>query len=429
MSAIVNKILESSIAQELEIQPGDEIISIDNTKMTDMIDYNFLCKSEFLTVEIKKRNGEIEVIELEKDYDEDLGIVFESAVFDRVKPCLNHCIFCFVDQQPKGLRDTLYVKDDDYRLSYLQGTYITLTNLTERDKERIQRMHLGPFYVSVHTTNPELRVKMLRNPNAGKALDNLNWFKKNDIPFHAQIVLCPGYNDGAELERTLSDLKKLKDCVLSAAIVPVGMTQFRDKKLKQVDKRCAIETIEIASKYKKVCCSDEFFLLAEKEIPPAEYYGNFVQLEDGVGALRMLLDDFKKLNPPKKLLKPLKLIFATSYAAFGALSKIGHELNKIKNLETEVIAVKSNYWGEDITVAGLITTDDLIRTVKDKTGDYVVIPSVMLRPYSEDFLDGKNLDYVKQKTGKKFLVIQNIYSMKELIDYLHTQCNEKEIVL
>ena len=159
MPAIVSEVLEGSIAEELEIQPKDEIISIDSTKMSDMIDYNFLCKSELLTLEVKKANGETEVIEIEKDFDEDLGIVFESAVFDRVKPCLNHCIFCFVDQQPKGLRDTLYVKDDDYRLSYLQGTYITLTNLTEQDKERIKRMHLGPFYVSVHTTNPELRVK------------------------------------------------------------------------------------------------------------------------------------------------------------------------------------------------------------------------------------------------------------------------------
>jgi len=210
MPAIVDSVIKNSIAEELEIQKGDEILSIDGNKMADMIDYNFYMKSEELTIEIKKSNGEIEEIELEKDYDEDLGIVFESAVFDRIKPCLNHCIFCFVDQQPKGLRNTLYIKDDDYRLSYLQGTYITLTNLKDEDKDRIKRMHLGPFYVSVHTTNPELRNKMLRNPNAGKALENLEWFRKNKIPFHAQIVLCPGYNDGDELERTLSDLAKLK---------------------------------------------------------------------------------------------------------------------------------------------------------------------------------------------------------------------------
>lgn len=418
MSAIVNKVLEGSIAEELGIESGDEIVSIDENKMQDMIDYNFFCKSDFLTLEVKKKSGEVEVIELEKDYDEELGIVFESAVFDRVKPCLNKCIFCFVDQQPKGLRETLYVKDDDYRLSYLQGTYITLTNLTEKDKERIKRMHLGPFYVSVHTTNPELRSKMLRNPNAGNALENLKWFRKNKIPFHSQIVLCPGYNDGAELERTLSDLAELKNTVLSVAIVPVGVTQFRTENLKQVDKKCAVETLEIASKYKRVCCSDEFFLLAEREIPPAKYYGNFSQLEDGVGSIRCLLQDFKALKLPDAVKKPLKILFATSYAAKNALDEICKKLSKIKNLTTEVVPVKSNYWGQNITVAGLITTDDLIAALKDKSGDFVVIPSVMLRPYSEDFLDGKTLSYVKEKTGKEFFVIQNIYSMSELTEYL-----------
>lgn len=249
MPAIVNKVIPNSIAEEIEITAGEEILSIDDTKMLDMIDYNFLCKSDFLTLEVKKLNGEIEVIEIEKDYDEDLGIVFESAVFDRIKPCLNKCIFCFVDQQPKGLRDSLYVKDDDYRLSYLQGTYITLTNFKDEDKERIKRMHLGPFYVSVHTTNPDLRVKMLRNPNAAKIMENLRWFRKNKIPVHAQIVLCPGYNDGEELERTLSDLASLKNTILSTAIVPVGITQFRKENLKQVDENIALETIKNCLKF------------------------------------------------------------------------------------------------------------------------------------------------------------------------------------
>lgn len=419
MPAIVNSVLEGSIAQELELQKGDEILSIDGVKMLDMIDYNFYMKSELITVEIKKINGEIEEIEIEKDYDEDLGIVFESAVFDRIKPCLNHCIFCFVDQQPKGLRDTLYIKDDDYRLSYLQGTYITLTNFNDADRERIKRMHLGPFYVSVHTTNPELRVKMLRNPNAGKCLENLKWFRANGIPFHAQIVLCPGINDGAELERTLSDLAKLKNTVLSVAIVPVGLTQFRpDGELRRVDKKCAVETIEIASKYKRVCCSDEFFLLADKPIPPSKYYGNFCQLDDGVGALRMTLDDFYTHKLPKKVSKPFKLVFACSYAAKDMLNEVAQELNKIENLTVEVHPVKLDYWGQDITVAGLITTDDLIRTVKDVDCDMVVIPSVMLRPYSEDFLDGKNLDYVKKQSNKNFFVQKNIYSLKEVVDFI-----------
>lgn len=420
MPAIVSSVIKDSIAEELEIQAGDEIVSIDDTPMLDMIDYNFLCKSDLLTLEIKKTDGEVEVIELEKDYDEDLGIVFESAVFDRVKPCLNHCIFCFVDQQPKGLRETLYVKDDDYRLSYLQGTYITLTNLTDKDRDRIKRMHLGPFYVSVHTTNPDLRVKMLRNPNAGKALENLKWFRKNKIPFHAQIVLCPGINDGAELERTLMDLAELKNTVLSVAIVPVGITQFREEKLKQVDKKCAEQVLDIASKFKRVCCSDEFFLLAERDIPPAKYYGAYNQLDDGVGSLRMLLEDFKSRELPKALNKSLKISFASGYAATYALERIAKKLNRIKNLKAVVNPVKSEYWGQDITVSGLITTDDLIRTVKNLDTDLVVIPSVMLKPYSEMFLDGKTLTYVKEQTKKEFLVIKEIYSTKELVDYLWT---------
>ncbi len=418
MPATVSSVKKGSIAQELEISQGDEILSIDNTEMQDMIDYNFLCKSDLLTLTVKKTNGEIEEIEIEKDFDEDLGIVFESAVFDKVKPCLNHCIFCFVDQQPKGLRKTLYIKDDDYRLSYLQGTYITLTNLKEEDKERIKRMRLGPFYVSVHTTNPELRAKMLKNPNAGKALENLKWFRKNKIPFHAQIVLCPGYNDGAELERTLSDLAELKNTVLSVAIVPVGVTQFRDGELKQVDRDCAIQTLDIASKFKRVCCSDEFFLLAEREIPPAKYYGNFCQLDDGVGSIRMLLEDFKKYKLPKKISKPFKISFATSFAAERAINYVAEKLNKIKNLTVTVNPVKSDYWGQNITVAGLITSDDLINTVKNIDTDLVIIPSVMLKPYSEDFLDGKTLSYVKEKTGKEFFVVKDIYSMREVVEII-----------
>ena len=414
MSAVVDGVLKNSTAEELGIEKGDIILSIDGQNMSDMIDYNFYVKSELITLEVQKKNGEIEEWEVPKDYDDDLGIVFESAVFDKIKPCLNHCVFCFVDQQPKGLRDTLYIKDDDYRLSYLQGTYITLTNLTEKDKDRIKRMHLGPFYISVHTTNPELRVKMLRNPT----LENLKWFRKNKIPFHAQIVLCPGLNDGKELERTLNDLAELKNTVLSVAIVPVGITQFRAEKLKRVDKKVAQETIKIASKYKRVCCSDEFFLLAGEPIPPAKYYGNFSQLDDGVGALRLTYDDFKKLKLPKFVSKPYKIIFACSYAAKDMLDKVAEKLSKIKNLDVKICPVKSLYWGEDITVAGLITSDDLIRTVKDEICDTVIIPSVMLRPYSQDFLDGNNLDYVKKKSKKNFYIQKNIYSLKEIIDFI-----------
>ena len=419
MPAKISGVISDSIAEELELAEGDELISIDGEIPQDMIDYNFLCKNELITIEIKKANGEIEEIELEKDYDEDLGIIFESAVFDKIKPCLNNCIFCFVAQQPKGLRDTLYIKDDDYRLSYLQGTYITTTNLTDKDKERIAKLHLGPFYISVHTTNPELRVKMLRNPNAGKIMENLNWFKENEIPFHAQIVLCPDYNDGDELERTLKDLSTLGDSLLSVAIVPVGVTQFRDKELKTVDKDVAKKTLEIASKYEKVCCSDEFFLLAGVNIPDAKYYGNYSQLDDGVGSLRTIMDDFDEQDLPIKLSKPLSICFACSVAAKSAFEYIAEGLNKIENLEVQVRPVKSTYWGKNITVAGLITSEDLINSVKDVNADYIIVPSIMLKPYSDLFLDGESMATVIEKTKKDFYLCENNYSVCEVIDLIY----------
>ncbi len=417
MPAVVSSVLSGSIAEELEIVEGDILLSIDGEKLQDMIDYRYLCKSELITVEIQKKNGEIEEIELEKDFDDDLGIVFESAVFDKVKPCLNNCIFCFVAQQPKGLRDTLYVKDDDYRLSYLQGTYITTTNLTEADKERISQLHLGPFYVSVHTTNPELRVKMLRNPNAAKIMDNLRWFKDNDIPFHTQIVLCPGYNDGEELKRTLDELSTLEDALLSVAIVPVGVTQFREQELATVDKKVALETIEIASNYDKVCCSDEFFLLAGVMIPESQYYGNFSQLDDGVGSLRSLMDDFDTFELPEKI-KPLKIAFACSVAAKSAFEYIAEKLNKVEGLDILVNPVQSTYWGKNITVAGLITSEDLINAIKDIDADYIIVPAIMLKPYSNLFLDGNSLDYVIEKTGKNIFVTENNYSICEVIELI-----------
>lgn len=420
MPATVSGVAKDSIAEDLGISEGDTLLSIDGETPQDMIDYNFLTKGEVITIELQRKSGEIEEIEIEKDYDDDLGIIFESAVFDKVKPCLNHCIFCFVDQQPEGLRNTLYVKDDDYRLSYLQGTYITTTNLTDKDKERISRLHLGPFYISVHTTNPELRVKMLKNPNAAKIMDNLKWFNSQDIPFHAQIVLCPGYNDGAELERTLKDLSRFKKNLLSVAIVPVGVTQYREEKLKTVDKETALKTIETANKYKNVYCSDEFFLKAGLNIPAGEYYGNFSQLDDGVGSLRTLMDDFDGFELPQKLLKPFSITFACSVAAKSAFEYISEKLNKIENLEVLVKPVISTYWGKEVTVAGLITSEDLINTVKDVRTDMVIVPAIMLKPYTELFLDGNSLDYVKEKTGKEFFVTRNNYSVCEVLDLINS---------
>lgn len=425
MPAIVNSVEKDSIAEELELEQGDKILSIDGMEMKDLIDYNFYCKSELLTLEIEKKDGNIEEIEIEKEYDEDLGIIFESAVFDKIKPCTNRCIFCFVDQQPEGLRDTLYIKDDDYRLSYLQGTYITLTNLTKKDKERIEMLRLGPFYVSLHTTNPDLRVKMLRNPKAKDIMKNLKWLESIDIPVHVQIVLCPDYNDGKELERTFNDLKTLNN-ILSVAIVPLGLTKFRKEKMKPVTKEIAIQTIELTDKFNKesgkhlACCSDEFFVLAEKSIPEREYYGEFLQLDDGVGALRLVLDDFKSRKLPKKIKNKKKIVFAVSKIAKKIFDEISVELNKIENLDVEVREIVNEFWGEKISVAGLTTSSDLINCVKDIKDATIIISGVMLRPFSEDFLDGKTLSDVKSATGLEFFVTNDYYSTKEFVEYLNS---------
>ncbi len=423
MPAVISEILNGSIAQELDFQAGEKIISINGEKPQDMIDYRYLVCSEDIEIEIEKLNGEIEVYEIEKDFDEDLGIVFDSAVFDRIKPCTNHCIFCFVDQQPEGLRKSLYIKDDDYRLSYLQGTYITLTNLTQKDKERIEKLHLGPLYVSVHTTNPELRANMLRNPKAANILKDLEWLKKADIPIHTQIVLCPGYNDGKELERTFSDLKNFSSIIQSVAVVPVGITRFHKNNLKLITPENALHVIKQIENFNKklrkhiAMASDEFFIKADYPIPEKKYYGNFSQLEDGVGALRLLIDDFEKTKKklPKAISSPKELYFAVSQSANKVMKNIISELNKIENLNCKIIELKNNFFGENVTVAGLITGNDLIEQTKDKNIKNLIIPSIMLRPYTMDFLDGLTVKDVEKATGSKLFVIKDIYSTKEFL--------------
>ncbi len=428
MPAKIIEVAKNSIAEELEIGVGDEILKINGQVPKDYIDYNYLTTCEELILWVKHADGTPEIYEIEKDFDEELGITFESAVFDRIKPCTNHCIFCFVDGQPEGMRKTLYIKDDDYRLSYLQGSYVTLTNLTEKDKERIAMMHLGPLYVSIHAMNPELRVKMLRNPKAALIKENLKFLQENDIPFHAQIVLCPNYNDGEELKFTLNELYQFKSVLLSVAIVPVGITQYRKDHLTTVDKTKAIECIEIVDEFNKkrkkfpVCLSDEFYLLAEKEVPPAKYYGNFEQIEDGVGSLRLIKDDFEMRfkKAPKKLKKPLRLTFGASKSVYDTLKGFEKKLVEIENLTVEIVKVEPHFYGKDISVAGLICYQDLVDAMTPRKPTDLVIPSVMLSPYTNKFLDGKHLDDLKNALNCKVHVIKDIYSVKEIFDLIAT---------
>ncbi len=426
MPALISSIEKNSIAHELGIRPGSELISINGVVLHDYIEYQYAIAAQELELEIKNPDGEIEIFEIEKDFEDELGFIFESAIFDRIKPCANNCIFCFVDQQPKGLRESLYIKDDDYRLSYLQGTYVTLTNLTKKDRERIKNQHLGPLFISVHTTNPDLRALMLRNKNAANLLKELDFLKENDIPINTQIVLCPGFNDGSELKRTLNDLWKYKSILCSIAIVPVGITKYRREKLNKVTKEIAEETINIVNEFNKTvkkniaAVSDEFFLLADINLPEKKYYNGFSQLEDGVGSLRCLIDDFEKRKKkiPKKVKIKKEFTIACSVSAQNVFFMIAQELNKTENINIQVLPVKSNFWGEDINVAGLITAGDLISQLKNNCFKDVIIPSVVLRPYTTEFLDGLTVKDVENKLKIKLHVTNDIYSTKELFNLL-----------
>ena len=426
MNAIISEVKPNSIAWEFELEAGDKIIRVNDKELTDLIDFNFeTATNEYtLTVE-KKETGEIEVLEIEKDDEEELGIVFDSAVFDGVKRCLNKCIFCFVDQQPKHLRKTLYIKDDDYRLSYLQGTYVTLTNLKQDDKERIEKLNLGPLYVSVHTTNGELRKKMLNNKNADKILNELDWLKKANIPIHCQIVLCPGYNDNEELIKTLNDLYKYKKIVKSVAIVPVGITKYRENDdLKKVDYNVAKRTIEIvndfnlAKKTNFAQLSDEFFILTNSDIPDKKYYKHYAQLDDGVGTTRIILDDFAKREKklPKKIKDKKNFHFILSKSSLKAFDIIVKRLNQIENLNIVKIVVESKFFGDDINVSGLIVGSDILSALKNQQNLNIVLPSIMLKPYTTSFLDDITVEELEKKLNSKIHIVEDSYSVSEIIE-------------
>lgn len=415
---VVFGVKEGSIAEELGLQKGDVILSVNGIQPKDIIELSFIMQDENINLAVKKAPqiqkdgsilpGEAELFEIEKDEDEDLGIDFECAVFDGIKPCLNKCIFCFVDQQPKGLRESLYVKDDDWRTSYLQGTYITGTNLKEEDWQRMEALRLSPMYVSIHTTNPDLRVKMLNNKRAGEILNILDRFKKIGVEINGQIVLCPDINDGEELKRTLNDLKKYKKILKSLAVVPVGVSKYREGDiLKPLTKENANNIIDLLDEF-NLCqkrhiamASDEIFITAEREIPDKKYYGNFVQIEDGVGSIRLLEDSFRKLKKKlkKKLKNKKKISILTGSIAAKLFNKFKNEI-KVENLEIEILDVKNEFFGDRISVAGLITGGDILKSIKNKVLDHVVIPSVMLKEGTEEFLDGITISDIETEIKK-----------------------------
>ena len=399
---IIKSVEEGSIAWEMGIEPGDRLLQINGSIIEDVSDYHYYTNDEELLILIQKENGEEWELEIEKDYDEDLGIEFEQGLMDEYRSCRNKCIFCFIDQMPKGMRDTLYFKDDDSRLSFLQGNYITLTNMSDHDIQRIVDYHLEPINVSIHTTNPELRCKMLHNRFAGDALKKIQILYDGGITMNGQIVLCKGINDGEELERSIRDMTKWLPNLQSVSVVPVGLTKFRDGlyPLEPFTKEDAKEVLGIIHKWQKkiyeeygihfIHAGDEWYLLAEEELPEEERYDGYLQLENGVGMLRLLLNEFEEAYEPLAGDgREIHLSMATGKLAYPYLKEMLERLKaKYPNLNVNLFEIRNDFFGERITVAGLITGQDLIAQLKGQDlGDALLLPCSMLRSGEEVFLD------------------------------------------
>jgi len=419
--AVVAGVRAGSIAEEVGIEAGDVVTAINGVPLEDLIDYRFQATGEYIELELLKVNGEEWVLEIDKDYDEDLGIEFAWSTFDGINRCHNRCVFCFVDQMPPGMRETLYVKDDDYRMSVLHGNFITGTNLTGEQVERIIRFRLSPLYLSVHTTNPELRVRMLNNKRAGEVLGYLKELAQAGIEMHTQIVLCPGLNDGAELDKTISDLGRLYPAVQSIAVVPVGLTRFRQGlyELKTYRKDTAKDVIgqvtrrqqEFYGKYENnlVYLADEFYLLAGEEVPLREHYGDFPQTENGVGLVRLFLDSFAEAAEklPIAIEPGRKVTLATGISGAKVLAGPVQRLNQVAGLEIQLIPVVNEFFGDRVTVAGLITGKDLIRGLKGADlGHKLLLPSVMLKAGEPVFLDGTTVEEVEKALGTPVEVVE-----------------------
>jgi putative radical SAM enzyme (TIGR03279 family) len=435
MDAIIHSVEPQSIAQALGLTPGTRVLAVNGRKdLEDLLDYRYeLADAPRVTLQVQYPNGQQNELNIDKHPDEDLGLVFQSPLFTPIRTCNNACPFCFIDQQPAGLRPSLYVKDDDYRLSYFSNTYITLTNLTPRDRQRIERIRPGPLYVSVHATDTAVRRQLLNNPKAPPIMEMLSWLKGLDIPFHCQVVLCPGVNDGAVLAQTLADLATLRPAAESVAVVPVGLTQHRADlpTLTAVTPETARAVIEVISAFAQhtpqfVYPSDEFYYRADLPLPSSPSptgHDDLPQLDDGVGTVNLLQQRFFALEAtlPEALHPPRQVMIATGRLGAMALAPIAQRMNAIAGLHVDVLAVTSGFWGQQVDVAGLITGSDLQQALqKEPIAGYaaIVIPGVMLKQDTELFLDGLTLTELSKQVGKPFVVIQDPYSAQALVDAL-----------
>ena len=434
--ALITKVLPDSIAAEVGFEPGDAIVAINDTRPRDLIDYQFLCADEVLELQVLDAAGKTHLVEIEKDYDEDLGLEFETALFDGLIQCNNHCPFCFIDQQPPGKRQSLYLKDDDYRLSFLYGSYLTLTNLSQKEWDRIEQMRVSPLYVSVHATEPDIRIRLLKNHRAGQILEQLQWFQERRLQIHAQVVVCPGINDGIHLERTLQDLAQFHKgevpAVASAAVVPVGLTRFRptQDELIPVNREKAEEVIHqvqvLQERFRQqlgttfAWLADEWFLIARQELPPESHYEDYPQIGNGVGSIRQFIKQFQDIASvqlPSKLETPRRYTWVVGNAVEKAFEPLLELLNAVEGLEVRLAALRSHYWGQEITVTGLLTGQDLLEGLKGKDlGEAILLPSLMLKQGDTRFLDDMTVQELSANLGIPILPINGI---EELIERIH----------
>ena len=399
---VVKEVIPGSIAQEMGIEAGDVILAVNDNEIEDVFDYRYLMKDEYVEVLVRKRDGEEWLLEIDKDYDEELGVEFENDLMSDYRSCSNKCIFCFIDQMPPGMRETLYFKDDDSRLSFLQGNYVTLTNMSDRDIDRIIRFHLAPINISVQTMNPELRCKMLNNRFAGEALKKMERLYEAGTEMNGQIVLCRGVNDGKELEFSIEKLTAYIPCMQSVSVVPVGLSKFRDglyplEPFTKEDACKVIDTIEGWQKkiYKEygthfIHASDEWYILAGRSLPEEERYDGYLQLENGVGMLRLLYEEVTDaLDGRRDDKKTEELSMATGYLPYPYLKQLLEKIHVIyPGRKVHLYPVRNDFFGERITVAGLVTGQDLIAQLKGKPlGGRLLLPAAMFKSGEEIFLD------------------------------------------
>ena len=439
MSVKIFSVEPGSAAYKKRIKSGEELISINGNEIFDVLDYRFHQINTRLTLTILKQNGKQRTVKIKKDEYEELGLLFETYLMDKQHCCKNKCIFCFVDQLPCGMRESLYFKDDDSRLSFLFGNYVTLTNTSEHEIERIIKMHISPINVSVHTTNPELRVKMMANPNAKNVLPILKRFADAGISINTQLVLCPDINDGAELERSLNDLAQFVPALESIALVPVGLTGHRDglyplSPYTQEKARAVIETAnKFGEKFLKehgtrlVYCSDEFFIKAKLPLPDYDYYEEFPQIENGVGLIRSFENELVLCREDAEVCgASVRFSIATGVDAAPYIKEECEKLKSIfPNSEALIYPIKNNFFGETITVTGLITATDIIKELSGKDlGDALILPDVMLRHEKDKFLDDKTVSDIEAALNTK-VIIANA-SGEGIFSAVQTLIKEKE---